>query len=450
LATSRQQLTKPEKKSPEELREFLAGRAQTLKDAAPKAAKGKMSGLDLPDQITFELEISLMKYPTLYSEYEAQETRWGELEEMDLAVKEQKVKDFMFKSEKKKPQEKAATKPPEKAAREQPEREKKRSDGDIMDRLFGKTTEEKLASFFASSLINPAGTTKDNGPNTRGGGRGQSGNSRGGQAPPGRGQGRGTGPNNSNAPGEGAHRGGPGSNSTSGRGYGRGGMQQQQQQQQQQRVFPPKPKDYPHEWSRWMNWGRESYCEHEGLPYEILDPREYGGDEEHNLGLCAMAWRGRPCRKERWMECPLRHWRLERTWKYWVDQTFYERSKTLGLQLNPPDHPLLVYRGVTRYKLDYTAFSGREQQHNILADSGPPKNNVWHDSKESLQQRIRDNDKAASEAAKARAVEAEAAMAKAAEAEAEEAEHAEQAANQLLAEQAAREAVSHDGEERES
>jgi hypothetical protein len=414
-----------------------------------------MSGLDWPDQISFELEISLPKYPTLDNEYEAQETRWGELERMDLAAKEQKAKakakagteskpkpkpkqsdgdkmDFLFKSEKKKPQEKAATKPPEKAVREQPEREKKRSDGDNMDRLFGKTGEEKLASSFASSSINPAGTTKDNGPNTRGGRRGQSGNSRGGQAPPGRGQGRGTGPNNSNAPGGGAYRGGPVSNSTGGRGYGRGDMQQQQQ-----RVFPPKPKDYPHEWSRWTNWGRERYYEHEGLPYEILDPREYGGDEEHNLGLCAKAWKGRPCRKERWMECPLRHWRLERKWEYWVDQAFYERSKTLRLQLNPPDHPLLVYRGVTRYKLDNTPFSGREQQHNNLADSGPPKKNLWHDSKESLQQRIRDNDKAASEAAKAKA------------AEAEEAEHAEQAANQLLAEQAAREAASHDGEQRE-
>jgi hypothetical protein len=70
-------------------------------------------------------------------------------------------------------------------------------------------------------------------------------------------------------------------------------------------------------------------------------------------------------------------------------------------------------------------------------DSGRPKKSAWNDPKESFQQRIRDHVKAALEAAKAKA------------AEAEEAEHAEQAANQLLAEQAAREAASHDGEQRE-
>ena len=134
--------------------------------------------------------------------------------------------DLVFKSEKKK----AASKPPEeKAASEQPERnQKKLSRTDKMTSLFEiadakETSEEKLAS----SSINRAGTTQDQ-PNTRGGGRGQSGNSHGGQAPLGRGQGHGTGPNNSNAPGGGAGRGGQGS-LPRGRGYGRSGMQQQQQ-----------------------------------------------------------------------------------------------------------------------------------------------------------------------------------------------------------------------------
>ena len=414
-----------------------------------------MEGIDEPGETSLELDTSLEKYPELYAELEAQVEWHTRLQELDEAVRAQRRQereakakakteskpkpkrsdgdnlDFLFKSEKK--QEKAASKPSEKKkASEQPEREqKKRSDGDRMDRIFGsanakKTSEEKLKSSFASSSMCPTGSTHDNSPNTRGVGRGQRGNSRGGEASPGRDQGRSTGPNSSNAPRGGVYRGGPGYNLTGGRGYGRGGMQQC--------TFPPKPEVYSPKWSRWMNWGRKRYCEHEGLRYRILDPKEYGGDEEHNLGLCAMAWRGRPCRKDRWMECPLRHWRLETTWEHWVDQAFYERSKTLRLQLLAPDSPIVVYRGVTRYYVDCTPFSGREQQRNNLVDSGPPWKSVWHDPKESLQQRIRDQDKAEAEAAKAKAAEAE---------------YAEQAANQLLAEQAIREAASHDGEQRE-
>jgi hypothetical protein len=66
LAIRRQQLTKSGKKSEEqELQELLARRAQSLKAAEPKAAKGEMSGLDRPELVSFEVETSLLKYPTL-------------------------------------------------------------------------------------------------------------------------------------------------------------------------------------------------------------------------------------------------------------------------------------------------------------------------------------------------------------------------------------------------
>ena len=89
------QLTKSEEKLPEEqeLREFLARRAQSLRAAEPKAAKGKlMLGLHAPEYLSFELEVSLDKLPALLNECRAQETRWVELRKMNVAVKEQTAK----------------------------------------------------------------------------------------------------------------------------------------------------------------------------------------------------------------------------------------------------------------------------------------------------------------------------------------------------------------------
>ena len=66
------QPTKLGKKSEEqEPREFLAGRAQILKAAEPKAAKGEMEGIDEPGETSLELDTSLEKYPELYAELEA-------------------------------------------------------------------------------------------------------------------------------------------------------------------------------------------------------------------------------------------------------------------------------------------------------------------------------------------------------------------------------------------
>ena len=121
---------------------------------------------------------------------------------------------------------------------------------------------------------------------------------------------------------------------------------------------------YPAQWSRWRGHGHETYVEYEGHRYDILDPAIYGGDETHNLGLCAKAWSFEPgvtCPKD-WMNCPLRHWMFEPDWEDWVCLNFLTRAKLeLPLPMGPPDHPLVQYEGFARYSFYSRRFrSSRE------------------------------------------------------------------------------------------
>ncbi len=78
--------------------------------------------------------------------------------------------------------------------------------------------------------------------------------------------------------------------------------------------------EYPMHWSRWSISNEESV--HSTLTDEIglkrsfriykLDPRVYGGDEYHDLGLCRAHFTKSEICCLSWELCPFRHWQLRR------------------------------------------------------------------------------------------------------------------------------------------
>lgn len=103
----------------------------------------------------------------------------------------------------------------------------------------------------------------------------------------------------------------------------------------------------------------------------FLDPFLYGGDEMHNLGLCAKAWSfdpGESCPKD-WMNCPLRHWMFEPEHEQWVLSDFWTRAKReLPLPMGPPHHPLVNYEGYTRHSFYHLVF--RSSREGYVAPAG--------------------------------------------------------------------------------
>ena len=129
--------------------------------------------------------------------------------------------------------------------------------------------------------------------------------------------------------------------------------------------------EYPAQWSRWRGHGRETYVAHEGHRYDVLDQSLYGGDDMHNLGLCAKAWSfdpGESCPKD-WMNCPLRHWMFEPEHEQWVLSDFWTRAKReLPLPMGPPHHPLVNYEGYTRHSFYHLVF--RSSREGYVAPAG--------------------------------------------------------------------------------
>ena len=119
---------------------------------------------------------------------------------------------------------------------------------------------------------------------------------------------------------------------------------------------------YLAQWSRWAGYGARDHVVVDNVIYPILDPKLYGGNELHNLGLCAKAWSSEPgvsC-PEDWTTCPLRHWQIELI-ENWVDATFLRRSLELNLPVHCPDHPDVSYEGRARLSWDLRVFrSSRE------------------------------------------------------------------------------------------
>ncbi|OAL49920.1 hypothetical protein IQ07DRAFT_680306 [Pyrenochaeta sp. DS3sAY3a] len=124
-------------------------------------------------------------------------------------------------------------------------------------------------------------------------------------------------------------------------------------------------------WSRWACADR--FTTIAGLYTQMLTPNPwitvtklspfvYGGDFNHDLGLCkAHFTNGETCPLD-WQHCPLRHWRIEAIEAAWVDPIWLKA--VLELNRGPrvtPDDPDVRYRGLSRISRVGDVFRGSAQ-----------------------------------------------------------------------------------------
>lgn len=403
------------------LQRLLDERDAIMGAAAAKAANGEMTSGDAPQSLSKEVMTAVVCHSDLLARYRQQIDRWGEVNRLNNSKALEKsrrdaeriytnVQESLEMSRTKRQKEtlqaeqpkerKTGTSPvrqslstplsvqamlrpekttekaaPKKAAPTPPPDGQKKPDEDLrLDQMFGAScvAQNDTANLGAgrSGPANQGGRGEKSSrgiptgrgiPASRGAGRGGPVNQGGRGVPAGQGAGRG-GPVNQGGRGSPASRGAHGGIGSSGspsdnaNGHGK---------------FPPTAK-FPRKWSRWANFGDRAYIMWEGVRYEVEDPRWYGGDKYHNLGLCRKAWslkRGEKCEKT-WQTCPLRHWWFEGT-EDWVDEGFIAKHGKKSMPATWPDHPHERYEGVARLRADNTTFSSSREQIAGMKESQP-------------------------------------------------------------------------------
>lgn len=122
------------------------------------------------------------------------------------------------------------------------------------------------------------------------------------------------------------------------------------------------PKAYPAFWSRWQICSDITHLigyidGHDGMKFalrvEKLEPKTYGGDVYHDLGLCKKHFTAGPTCPFGWEECPFRHWAIEQFEEAWVDPNWLASVRRMDRgPSQAPDHPLTRYLGRERILWD--------------------------------------------------------------------------------------------------
>lgn len=91
-----------------------------------------------------------------------------------------------------------------------------------------------------------------------------------------------------------------------------------------------------------------------------LDPEEYGGTKEFNLGYCRDFVLKGDCEFASWELCPYRHWKPDGFERAWMKASFLkDKMRYLNKQPHPPDASVAKYKGRRRTYYNGTDFVPR-------------------------------------------------------------------------------------------